>query len=248
MPSIFIFLFSFENNIFTLSPLSSSNNYKIVIIINTLTTMNNQFEVLNAPKIDLPFFFLHSYELNTTSLSLSLHIKLKKSKILILHFLWFIESKKLTILGGSLSFEILCSWRSLMCAKEICSSKRLTWKLSGQRIGYFCNRLSNLFSETTENHKQNYYRSFLYKDKLGVHLIWKKTLSEDFQKVQTTLRKSRRLKWKLSGKLPESRLLPNEEKSDIRTYQNAQIYYERENSSKDFHEVQTTSMKSRRLP
>ncbi|KAG5400659.1 hypothetical protein IGI04_015266 [Brassica rapa subsp. trilocularis] len=43
------------------------------------------------------------------------------------------------------------------------------------------------------DHKQNYYRSFLYKDKLGLHLIWKKTLSEDFQEVQTTFRKSRRL-------------------------------------------------------
>ena len=115
------FFFLFENDIFTLSPSSSSSNYKIAIVINTTTTMNNQFEALNAPKIDLPFFFLHSYELNTTSLSLSLHIKLKKPKILILHFLWFIESKKLTILGGSLSFEILCSWRSLMCAKEIIS-------------------------------------------------------------------------------------------------------------------------------
>ncbi|WZZ07963.1 hypothetical protein YC2023_093884 [Brassica napus] len=42
-------------------------------------------------------------------------------------------------------------------------------------------------------HKQNYYRSFFYKDKLGLHLIWKKTLSKDFQKIQTTSRKSRRL-------------------------------------------------------
>ncbi|KAG5388494.1 hypothetical protein IGI04_030035 [Brassica rapa subsp. trilocularis] len=33
------------------------------------------------------------------------------------------------------------------------------------------------------DHKQNYYKLFLYKDKLGLHLIWKKTLSEDFQKV-----------------------------------------------------------------
>uniref|UniRef100_A0A0D3CM73 Ubiquitin-like protease family profile domain-containing protein n=1 Tax=Brassica oleracea var. oleracea TaxID=109376 RepID=A0A0D3CM73_BRAOL len=41
---------------------------------------------------------------------------------------------------------------------------------------------------------------------------------------------------------------PNKEKSDIKTYQNAQIYYERETSSEDFHEVQTTSRKSRRLP
>ncbi|KAG5396835.1 hypothetical protein IGI04_018649, partial [Brassica rapa subsp. trilocularis] len=118
---------------FTLSPSSSSSNYKIVIVINTLTTRNNQFEALNAPKIDLPFFFLHSYELNTTSLSSSLHIKLKKTKSLILYFLWFIESKKLMILSGSLSFEIMCSWRSLMCAKEICSSRRLIGKLSGYR-------------------------------------------------------------------------------------------------------------------
>ena len=118
MPSIF---FLFENDIFTLSPSSSLNNYKIVIVINTPTPINNQFEALNAPKIDLPFFFLHSYELNTTSFSLFLHIKLKKPKILILYFLWFIESKKLTILGGSLSFEIMCSWRSLMCAKEVIS-------------------------------------------------------------------------------------------------------------------------------
>ncbi|WZZ77420.1 hypothetical protein YC2023_097992 [Brassica napus] len=30
------------------------------------------------------------------------------------------------------------------------------------------------------DHKQNYYRSFIYKDKHGLHLIWKKTSSEDF--------------------------------------------------------------------
>ncbi|KAG5389209.1 hypothetical protein IGI04_030750 [Brassica rapa subsp. trilocularis] len=58
MPSIFFF---FENDIFTLSPSSSSSNYKIAIVINTTTTMNNQFEALNAPKIDLPFFFFHSF-------------------------------------------------------------------------------------------------------------------------------------------------------------------------------------------
>ncbi|WZZ65140.1 hypothetical protein YC2023_076510 [Brassica napus] len=47
-----------ENDIFTLSPSSSSSNYKIVIVINTPTTMNNQFESLNAPKIDLHSLFL----------------------------------------------------------------------------------------------------------------------------------------------------------------------------------------------
>ncbi|KAG5386133.1 hypothetical protein IGI04_037603, partial [Brassica rapa subsp. trilocularis] len=102
------------------------------------------------------------------------------------------------------------------------------------------------------DHKQNYYRSFLYKDKLGLHLIWKKTLSEDFQEVQTTFRKFRRLPddfqevqttfrkfRRLSGiRTLYNKKLPNEEKSDIKTYQNAQIYYERETSSEDFHEVQ----------
>ena len=55
-------------------------------------------------KSDLHSFFLNSYELKTTSLSLSLHIHPKKPKILILNILWFIESLKLTILGGSLLF------------------------------------------------------------------------------------------------------------------------------------------------
>ncbi|WZZ27103.1 hypothetical protein YC2023_010504 [Brassica napus] len=74
---------------------------------------------------------------------------------------------------------------------------------------------------------------------------------EDFQEVQT----------RLTGSLPGTHLedflefwkkvrplynrrLPNEEKSDIKTYQNAQICYERETSSEDFQEVQTTSWKS----
>ncbi|KAG5414692.1 hypothetical protein IGI04_002259 [Brassica rapa subsp. trilocularis] len=113
------------------------------------------------------------------------------------------------------------------------------------------------------DHKQNYYRSFLYKDKLGLHLIRKKTLSEDIQEVQTTSRKSRRLLGSpddfqevqtTSRKvIPEfgkkvrtlyNKKLPNEEKSDIKTYQNTEIYYERETSLEDFQEVQTTSTKS----
>jgi len=76
--TFFLFFFS-ENDIFTLSPSSSSNNYKIVIVINTPTTMNNQFEALNAPKIDLHSLFLTCYELKTTSLSLCLHIHPKNS-------------------------------------------------------------------------------------------------------------------------------------------------------------------------
>ena len=74
MPSLFFF----KNDIFTLPPSSSASNYKIAIVFNTPTTMNNQFKALNAPKIDLPFFFFFSYELNITYLSLSLPIQLKK--------------------------------------------------------------------------------------------------------------------------------------------------------------------------
>ena len=42
--------------------------------------MNNQFETLNAPQIDLHSFFLNSYELKTTSLSLSLYIHPKNNQ------------------------------------------------------------------------------------------------------------------------------------------------------------------------
>ena len=114
-------LFSFENGIFTLSTSSSSSIYEIDIAINTPTTMKNQFEALNALQIDLHFFFLNSYKLKPTSLSLSLYIHPKKLKILILNYLWFIEPLKLTILGGSLLFEILGAWRRLLCAKQVIS-------------------------------------------------------------------------------------------------------------------------------
>ncbi|KAG5378042.1 hypothetical protein IGI04_025884 [Brassica rapa subsp. trilocularis] len=113
--------FFFKNGLFTLSTSSSSSIYKIVIAINTPTTMNNQFEALNVPQIDLHFFFLNSYELKTTFLSLYLHIHPKNPKILILKFLWFIEPLKLTILGRSLLFEILGAWRRHMCAKQVIS-------------------------------------------------------------------------------------------------------------------------------
>ena len=88
--------FSFRNDIFTLSTSSSSCIYKIVVAINTSTTMNYQFEALNVPQIDLHFFFLNSYQLKTTFLSLYLHI-------------------------GSLLFEILGAWKKLMCAKQVIS-------------------------------------------------------------------------------------------------------------------------------
>ena len=83
--------------------------------------MNNQFEALNAPQVDLHSFFLNSYELKTTSLSLSLHIHPKKPNILILKFLWLIEPLKLMIYGGSLLFEIMSAWRRLLCTKQVIS-------------------------------------------------------------------------------------------------------------------------------
>ncbi|WZY86988.1 hypothetical protein YC2023_033372 [Brassica napus] len=61
----------------------------IAIAINTPTTMNNQFEALNAPKIDLHSLFLTCY-----------------------------EPFKHTILGGLLSFEILGGWRRLCVLRK----------------------------------------------------------------------------------------------------------------------------------
>ena len=46
----FFFSFFFENAYFTPLSSSSSSIHNIVIYINTPTTMNNQFEALNAPK------------------------------------------------------------------------------------------------------------------------------------------------------------------------------------------------------
>ena len=46
----------------------------------SMTTVSNQFDALNAHQIDLHFLFLNSYELKTTSLSISLHIHPKKTQ------------------------------------------------------------------------------------------------------------------------------------------------------------------------
>ena len=115
--NFFLFFFS-ENDIFTLSPSSSSSNYKIFIVNNTPTTMNNQFEALNAPKIDLHSLFLTCYELKTTSLSFCLHIHPKNSSFWFKFFLWLIEPFKHTILGGLLSFEIVGGWRRLCVLRK----------------------------------------------------------------------------------------------------------------------------------
>ena len=73
------------HHIFTILSLSSIHQ----------STMNNQFEALNAPKFRFLLFTSHYLCTQTTSLSLSLYIHQKKSKNLILNFVRF----KLMILG-----------------------------------------------------------------------------------------------------------------------------------------------------
>ena len=78
MPLIF---FLSKMSFFTLSTSSSSRIYKIASAINTPTTMNNQFEVLNAPKINLHFLFSQFLWTNKNNISLlSLHIHPKKPR------------------------------------------------------------------------------------------------------------------------------------------------------------------------
>ncbi|KAG5413582.1 hypothetical protein IGI04_001149 [Brassica rapa subsp. trilocularis] len=83
------------------------------------------------------------------------------------------------------------------------------------------------------DHKQNYYRSFLYKDKLGFHLS---------RQDQTTFKKSRRLLRKVQTTSKKSRRLPGSLDDFVRRLLG---------SSDDFQttlqEVQTTFRKSRRL-
>ena len=109
-----------ENETFTLSSSSSPSIYNIVIVINTTTTMNNQFEAFNAPKIDLHSLFLICYELKTTSLSLCLHIHSKNSSF------WF----KFFMVGRAIqayySLWVTFVWDSgwlemTLCAKEVIS-------------------------------------------------------------------------------------------------------------------------------
>ena len=158
-----ITFFLFENAFLTLSPSSSSSIHNIVIAINTPTTMNNQFEALNVLKNWFTLFLSQFlWTKNNVSFTFSPYSS-KNPKILILKFLWFIEPLKLTILSGSLLFEIMGAWRRLMCAKQVISlvetmksvfcfryvrpdgCRRLTWKSSGQCRGWFCSWLLNVF-------------------------------------------------------------------------------------------------------
>ena len=70
--------FFYENEHFTLPFPSSSSIYNIIIAINTPTTMNNQFEDLNAPKNQFSLFISNILFTKTISLSISLFIHPKK--------------------------------------------------------------------------------------------------------------------------------------------------------------------------
>ena len=72
--------FSFENEHFTLLSSSSSSIYNIVITMNTPTTMNNQFEAINALKNRFSLLIYHLLCAKTTSLSLSLYIHPKNQR------------------------------------------------------------------------------------------------------------------------------------------------------------------------
>ncbi|KAG5410829.1 hypothetical protein IGI04_007148 [Brassica rapa subsp. trilocularis] len=244
--------------------------------------MNNQFEALNAPKIDLPFFFFHSCDLNTTYLSLSLHNELKKLNILILKFSWFIESvRQTTYLGSRLAVDDLPFSRlavddlpgsRLVNAEKFDFPRRLTFQSrrlnfqSSEITDFKVNCKNNLCVDqttykvqTTSKKSRRLLRSpdEVQTDDFARRLLgssddFQTTLQEvqtTLQEVQTTFRKSRRLpddfqmtSRRLTIRTLYNKKLPNEEKSDIRTYQNAQ------KNPDDFLEVQTTSWKSRRLP
>ena len=83
--------------------------------------MNNQVEALNVPKNRFTLFLSQFLRTKNNIFFTFFPYSSKKSKILILKLLWFIEPLKLTILGGSLLFEILGAWRRLMCAKQVIS-------------------------------------------------------------------------------------------------------------------------------
>ncbi|KAG5392631.1 hypothetical protein IGI04_022594 [Brassica rapa subsp. trilocularis] len=122
------------------------------------------------------------------------------------------------------------TWKSSGC-------RRLTWKSSGQRREV---QTTSKKSRRLPGSSDDFVRRLL-----GSSDDFQTTLQE----VQTTFKKSRRLlddfqttSRRLTIRTLYNKKLPNEEKSDIRTYQNAQ------KNPDDFLEVQTTSWKSRRLP
>ena len=111
----------FLNSFFTLLTSSSSSTYKIAIAINTPTTMNNQFEALNAPKIDLHSHFLTYYEIKTTSLSLCLHIHPKNSSFWF-NFFFMVDRAIQAYYSWWVTFVWGSGWlEKTLCAKEVIS-------------------------------------------------------------------------------------------------------------------------------
>ncbi|KAG5392962.1 hypothetical protein IGI04_022925 [Brassica rapa subsp. trilocularis] len=170
--------------------------------------------------------------------------------------------------GSRLAVDDLPGSR-LVNAEKFDFPRRLTFQ--SRRLNFQSSEITDFKVNCKNNLCVDQTTSFLYKDKLGSHLsrqdqrTFKKSrrLPDDFvrrllessddfhttlHEVQTTFRKSRRLpddfqtsSRRLTVRTLYNKKLPNEEKSDIRTYQNAQ------KNPDDFLEVQTTSWKSRRL-
>ena len=67
----YFFFFFFENESFTLSSSFSPSFYNISIAINTLATMNNQFEAFNPPKFRFLLFIYLYLCTQITSFTLS---------------------------------------------------------------------------------------------------------------------------------------------------------------------------------
>ncbi|WZY93212.1 hypothetical protein YC2023_065541 [Brassica napus] len=204
--------------------------------------MNNQFEALNAPKIDLPFFFFHSCDLNTTYLSLSLHNELKKLKILILKFSWFIEYdieffsrsvRQTTYLGSRLAVDDLPF--SHLAVDDLPGSRLVNAETTSKK------------SRPLPGSSDDFARRLL-----GSSDDFQTTLQEvqtTLQEVQTTFRKSRRLPDDFQ--MTSRRLTSKSSQKKIR-HKNLPKRSEKSRrlpgSPDDFLEVQTTSWKSRRLP
>ena len=75
-----VITFLFKNAYFTLWPSSSLSIHNITIVINTPTTMNNQFEALNAPKNRFTLFLSQFLWTKNNISLLSLHIHPKKTQ------------------------------------------------------------------------------------------------------------------------------------------------------------------------
>ena len=76
----FYFFIFFENEYFTLSSFIFNNYLQYCNCHEYTTTLNNQFEALNAPKNRISLVLSHFLCTKTTSISLSLYIHQKKPR------------------------------------------------------------------------------------------------------------------------------------------------------------------------